>query len=136
MTKSAEYFPEVSICVELVAAKTHVAHDRIFGSRRDREGTFARQLCMFLLIRASGMSLPQIARAFGKADHSTVIYARKRVEEWAKGGDAQGLLKLEADLRDALVDVNAPARAWNAAKEAADLLGSALDKLNTALGAR
>ena len=40
---------------------------------------FARQIAMYAAYQLTGASLPTIARAFGKADHTTALHACRRV---------------------------------------------------------
>lgn len=40
---------------------------------------FARQIAMYAAYQFTGASLPTIARAFGKADHTTALHACRRV---------------------------------------------------------
>ncbi len=41
----------------------------------------ARQLAMYLTRELTDLSLPEIARAFNRRDHTTVMHAIRRVEE-------------------------------------------------------
>jgi len=51
------------------------------GQRRDHRLTVPRQIAMYLCCDLTNASLPQIAREFGKKDHTTVMYARNKVKE-------------------------------------------------------
>jgi hypothetical protein len=51
------------------------------SERRERAATRARQLGMYLARELTPASFPQIARAGGRADHSTAIYACQAVAE-------------------------------------------------------
>jgi chromosomal replication initiator protein len=51
------------------------------GQRRDQRLTVPRQIAMFLACDLTNASLPQIAREFGKKDHTTVMYARDKVKD-------------------------------------------------------
>ncbi len=51
------------------------------SSRRTASLSLARQVCMFILNREFGLKLDDIARIFNKRDHTTIIHARKKVEE-------------------------------------------------------
>ncbi|HEV2909627.1 MAG TPA: helix-turn-helix domain-containing protein, partial [Candidatus Eremiobacteraceae bacterium] len=43
--------------------------------------TVPRQIAMYLACDLTNASLPQIAREFGKKDHTTVMYARNKVKD-------------------------------------------------------
>jgi len=48
--------------------------------RRDRAIIPPRQLAMWLCRHTTPSSLPEIGRAFGKRDHTTVMHAMQRIE--------------------------------------------------------
>jgi chromosomal replication initiator protein len=52
----------------------------LMSRRRTRDVTVARQLAMYLSRKYSGLSLSEIARRFGRRDHSTVLHAYGVVE--------------------------------------------------------
>lgn len=41
----------------------------------------ARQLAMYLARELTDLSLPELARAFNRRDHTTIMHAIRRVEE-------------------------------------------------------
>ncbi len=49
--------------------------------RRDQRLAAPRQIAMYLATQLTDNSLPQIAREFGKKDHTTVMYARDKVKD-------------------------------------------------------
>jgi len=49
--------------------------------RRDQRLAAPRQIAMYLATKLTECSLPQIAREFGKKDHTTVMYARDKVKD-------------------------------------------------------
>ncbi|GAC1471020.1 MAG: hypothetical protein PVSMB1_18980 [Gemmatimonadaceae bacterium] len=51
------------------------------SQRRDHRLTVPRQIAMYLACDLTNASLPQIAREFGKKDHTTVMYARDKVKD-------------------------------------------------------
>lgn len=53
----------------------------LLGKSRQKQIVFARQLAMMHCRTLLSMSLPEIGRAFGGRDHSTVISALKKIEE-------------------------------------------------------
>ncbi|MBI4597173.1 MAG: chromosomal replication initiator protein DnaA [Candidatus Omnitrophica bacterium] len=50
------------------------------GSRRQRSVLFPRQIAMFLCRRLTEASLPEIGRAFGGRDHTTIMHAVGKIE--------------------------------------------------------
>ncbi len=67
--------------IKKVVAEKYNLHLRDFKSQRKMEGiAFPRQVAMYLSCQLTDLSLPSIGAAFNK-DHSTVIYARKKIEK-------------------------------------------------------
>jgi len=58
----------------------------IMGSGREKAVSSARAVAMYLARQHSGMSYPEIGRAMGNKNHSTVIAACQRVEALISGG--------------------------------------------------
>ena len=46
-----------------------------------RAVVFPRQIAMYLCRELTGKSFPQIGRSFGKRDHTTILYAHRKVTE-------------------------------------------------------
>lgn len=55
------------------------------SARRSRTVARPRQIAMYLSKQLTSRSLPEIGRAFGGRDHTTVIHAVRKVEELMKG---------------------------------------------------
>ncbi|WP_027367058.1 DnaA ATPase domain-containing protein [Desulfocurvibacter africanus] len=53
----------------------------VTGSRRHQEVVMARQMAMYLCRKLLGSSYPALGRLFGGKDHSTVLYAVKKIKE-------------------------------------------------------
>jgi chromosomal replication initiator protein len=66
---------------ERVAGVHNLTVKEMDNPRREARLTAPRQIAMFLACELTENSLPQIARAFGKKDHTTIMYARDRVKE-------------------------------------------------------
>ncbi len=58
------------------------------SARRSRTVARPRQIAMYLAKQLTSRSLPEIGRAFGGRDHTTVIHAVRKVEELMKGDEA------------------------------------------------
>ena len=66
---------------ECVCSMRGVTEAEFLGSRRNRRISWARQEACWLAHKLTGRSYPQVARAYGYADHTTVIYGVKAVED-------------------------------------------------------
>jgi len=54
------------------------------SSRRSRNVAFPRQVAMFLCKELTRKSLPEIGEAFGGRDHTTILYACRKIDEMRK----------------------------------------------------
>ncbi|MFT4231027.1 MAG: chromosomal replication initiator protein DnaA [Microbacterium sp.] len=55
--------------------------DDLYGSSRSQFIAQARQIAMYLCRERTNLSLPKIGQLFGKRDHTTVMYACKKISE-------------------------------------------------------
>jgi chromosomal replication initiator protein len=70
-TRSAEYFG--------------IKRADIISDKRDQIFSYTRHIAMFLTRELTNMSLPDIARAFNRTDHTTVLHACKKVNKLLEG---------------------------------------------------
>ena len=63
-----------------VAEHFEVSLEELRGARRQRSILYPRQVAMFLCRRLTEASLPEIGRAFGGRDHTTVMHAVGKIE--------------------------------------------------------
>ena len=70
----------IALIKERVARFHGITLKELEGQRRDHRLTVPRQIAMYLACDLTNASLPQIAREFGKKDHTTVMYARDKVK--------------------------------------------------------
>ena len=63
-----------------VARGLNLRPEDILGGKRRPDLVLARQVAMYLCRQKLGLSYPELGRAFGGRDHSTVIHACKSVE--------------------------------------------------------
>jgi chromosomal replication initiator protein len=70
ITNTAEYF---KLTVE-----------DLYGSSRSQAVATARQIAMYLCRELTNLSLPKIGQLFGGRDHTTVMYANKKISELMK----------------------------------------------------
>ena len=72
---------DFSLIMEAVASYFGYEVSDLLKNRGSRRISKAKYLAMFLCRKLTGASLIEIARAFNKRDHSTVIYGIRKVEE-------------------------------------------------------
>ncbi|GAA1857492.1 chromosomal replication initiator protein DnaA [Microbacterium koreense] len=58
--------------------------DDLYGSSRSQSIATARQIAMYLCRERTSLSLPKIGQLFGNRDHTTVMYAYKKISELMK----------------------------------------------------
>ncbi len=73
--------PEItaSLIIAQTASYFGLSIEEVCGPKRTRNLVAARQIGMFLCRELTPLSLPQIGREFGDRDHTTVMYANKRI---------------------------------------------------------
>ncbi len=83
--------------IEIVAKFYNLDEKNLFNPTRRKEIVRPRQIAMFLLREELKYSFPAIARKFGGKDHTTVIYAHKKIlqesEQNNKLTEELGLIK-------------------------------------------
>ena len=68
---------------EAVATRLELSVDELLSPSRTAPVARARQLAMYLTRELTDLSLPAIAQAFNRRDHTTVLHAIRRVERSA-----------------------------------------------------
>lgn len=71
--------PSISDIIAATAEASHYSVAQITGDRRFSDLAHWRACGMFLALK-TGKSTTQVGHAFGWRDHTTVIYARRRIE--------------------------------------------------------
>lgn len=66
------------------AAYFKLSVDDLYGSSRSQAIATARQIAMYLCREMTSLSLPKIGQLFGNRDHTTVMYANKKITELMK----------------------------------------------------
>ncbi len=79
--------------IKLVSEHFQIRVSEIKSKRRTRKLVQPRQLAMYLCRTVAGASLPEVGKAFGGKDHTTVLHACRQVEE-RRAAD----LKLDAEI--------------------------------------
>ena len=72
------------VVVKSMCEKLGVSYDAVCGAGRNRALVLARQMMMFVLKNATGLSLERIGQYIGNRDHATVMYAISRIEKLQK----------------------------------------------------
>ena len=72
------------------------------GTLKNKGTTEARQVAIYLIRKLTNLSLPDIGKEFGK-DHSTILYAIRKVEVALKGDSSTGL---HNNIRDITANIN------------------------------
>ncbi len=67
--------------IETVANFYNLQEEKLFEKTRKKEIVKPRQIAMFLLREELKSSFPSIGRIFGGKDHTTAIYAHKKIEK-------------------------------------------------------
>jgi chromosomal replication initiator protein len=73
---------------ERVARTFAISVKEMEAQRRDQRVTLPRQIAMYIAWQLTGASLPQIAREFGKKDHTTAMYARDKIADMMEADEA------------------------------------------------
>jgi chromosomal replication initiator protein len=71
--------PSISDIIAATAETSHYSVAQITGDRKFADLAHWRACGMFLALK-TGKSTTQVGQAFGWRDHTTVIYARRRIE--------------------------------------------------------
>ncbi|WP_022655338.1 DnaA/Hda family protein [uncultured Desulfovibrio sp.] len=80
-TGGAERPPGCREILNEVARGLNLRPEDILGTRRRPDLVLARQVAMYLCRQKLGLSYPELGRAFGGRDHSTVIHAIKKIKK-------------------------------------------------------
>ena len=70
--------------ISLTAIFYQLSVEDLYGSSRSQTIALARQVAMYLCREMTNLSLPKIGQLFGNRDHTTVMYANKKISELMK----------------------------------------------------
>lgn len=87
LTDASQLAQQVRVILEAVSKALNASPDQLTRRRRTEPLAGARHIAMYLLRTDLKMSLPEIGRAL-RRDHTTVIYACRKIEEELKRGPA------------------------------------------------
>ena len=68
--------------IKVVADYYNISPDEIYGSSRQQAIAMARQIAMYIIREQTQLSLPKIGQLFSNRDHTTVMYACKKVNSY------------------------------------------------------
>lgn len=69
---------------EVVAKYFNIDKKDLISTKKSNDIVYPRQIAMYLCRTSANMSFPQIARDFGKKDHTTVMHAHGKIEKEIK----------------------------------------------------
>ena len=93
--------PTPSIIISQVCKFYSVDEAVLRGTLKNKGTTEARQTAMYLIRKLTNLSLPDIGKEFDR-DHSTVLYAIRKVEVALKSGDTT----MQNNIRDITANIN------------------------------
>ena len=93
--------PTPSLIISQVCKFYSVDETVLRGTLKNKGTTEARQMAMYLIRKLTNLSLPDIGKEFNR-DHSTVLYAIRKVEASLKAGDSH----LQNNVRDITANIN------------------------------
>ena len=80
--------PTPGLIISQVCKFYNLEESVIRGTQKNKGTAEARQIAMYLIRKLTNLSLPDIGKEFGR-DHSTVLYAIRKVEVALKNGDKE-----------------------------------------------
>ena len=89
-------------CLEIlgeVARTMNLRPEDVLGGKRRPDLVLARQVSMYICRRKLGLSYPELGRAFGGKDHSTVIHAIKKIKKILVSDKALQQMVTELELK-------------------------------------
>ena len=93
--------PTPSLIISQVCKFYSVDEAVLRGTLKNKGTTEARQMAMYLIRKLTNLSLPDIGKEFAR-DHSTVLYAIRKVETSLKSGD----FHIQSNVRDITANIN------------------------------
>jgi len=97
----AEALPTPGLIIAEVSRYYSIPESTVRGTLKNKGTAEARRLAMYLCRQLTNLSLPDIGQEFGK-DHSTVLYAIRKVEASLKDGDQ----RISDNIREITANIN------------------------------
>ena len=99
--KEGNAVPTPSLIISQVCKYYSIDEAVLRGTLKNKGTTEARQMAIYLIRKLTNLSLPDIGKEFNR-DHSTVLYAIRKVETSLKSGDAA----IQDKVRDITANIN------------------------------
>ena len=99
--KEGSAVPTPSLIISQVCKFYSVDEAVLRGTLKNKGTTEARQMAIYLIRKLTNLSLPDIGKEFNR-DHSTVLYAIRKVEMALKNGDTN----MQNNVRDITANIN------------------------------
>ena len=93
--------PTPSLIISPVCKFYSIDEVLLRGTQKNKGTAEARQIAMYLIRKLTNLSLPDIGKEFAR-DHSTVLYAIRKVEVALKNGDTT----MQNNIRDITANIN------------------------------
>ena len=93
--------PTPSLIITQVCKFYNVEESALRGTQKNKGVAEPRQMAMYLIRKLTNLSLPDIGKEFGR-DHTTVLYAIRKVEVALKNGDQT----MQNNIRDITSNIN------------------------------
>ena len=93
--------PTPSLVISQVCKFYSIDEVVLRGTQKNKGTAEARQIAMYLIRKLTNLSLPDIGKEFAR-DHSTVLYAIRKVEVALKNGDTT----MQNNIRDITANIN------------------------------
>ena len=93
--------PTPSLIISQVCKFYSIDEAVLRGTQKNKGTAEARQVAMYLIRKLTNLSLPDIGKEFAR-DHSTVLYAIRKVEVSLKNGDSN----MQNNIRDITANIN------------------------------
>ncbi len=93
--------PTPSLIISQVSKFYNIDESILRGTQKNKGTAEARQIAMYLIRKLTNLSLPDIGKEFSR-DHSTVLYAIRKVEVALKNSDTN----LQNNIRDITANIN------------------------------
>ena len=93
--------PTPSLIISQVCKFYNVDESVLRSTQKNKGVAEARQVAQYLIRKLTNLSLPDIGKEFAR-DHSTVLYAIRKVEVALKNGDSN----MQNNIRDITANIN------------------------------
>ena len=81
---TTDILPTAEVIIEEVGKFYSIEDSDLRGQSRTKETSLARQIAMYLIRNMTKLSLKEIGKEFSNRDHTTVLHAIERIEDFCK----------------------------------------------------